>query len=55
MGIAVKPAVGMFDFASRTTEGIKNQTRSDILSMNPQVNGTIAIAAGVDHHLHTCR
>jgi hypothetical protein len=37
VGIAVKPAVGMFDFASRTTEGIKNQTRSDILSMNAQV------------------
>lgn len=30
--MAVKPAVGMFDFASKTTEGLRNFTRVDILS-----------------------
>jgi hypothetical protein len=32
VGIAVKPAVGMFDFASRATEGIKNYARNDFLN-----------------------
>ncbi len=31
VGAAVKPAVGMVDFASKASEGIKNYTRADIL------------------------
>ncbi len=34
--MAVKPTVGMFDFASKTTEGLRNFTRVDILNGGPQ-------------------
>ena len=50
VGMAVKPAVGMFDFASKATEGIKNFTRADILSQVRDTLGACSCLIGMDQH-----